>query len=245
MSLRFTLLTLFPEMFPGPLAQSIPGRALEAGLWSLDTLQIRDFAHDKHQKVDDVPYGGGAGMVMKPDVLDAAIRHAKEKSPAATLIYLTPRGTPLTQLLAKQLANQNPEPGTQNPSSFILLCGRYEGVDERVIEAHKPLEISIGDYILSGGEIAAMVLMDAMIRLLPGALGADASAQEESFGISADYACLLEYPHYTRPPLWDGRAVPEVLLSGNHAHIEAWRRAQAKEVTQARRPDLWEKYKEK
>jgi tRNA (guanine37-N1)-methyltransferase len=237
-------------MFPGPLGHSLAGKALEAGLWSFRALQIRDFATDKHQKVDDSPYGGGDGMVMKPDVIDAAIRTARAQALDAPLIYLTPRGVPLTQSLIKELSASSFQlPASKADSrkliadsSLILLCGRYEGIDERVIEAHKPLEISVGDYILSGGEMAAMVLMDSLIRLIPGVMGAEGSGREESFGCHEDAACLLEYPHYTRPPVWDGRFVPEPLLSGDHAKIKAWRRQQAEAVTKARRPDLWKKY---
>jgi tRNA (guanine37-N1)-methyltransferase len=255
--MKFTLLTLFPEMFPGPLGHSLAGKALQSGLWSFEALQIRDFAVDKHQKVDDIPYGGGAGMVMKPDVIDAAIRAARAKAPDAKLIYFTPRGVPLTQELARKFViprvsqsetiggpreteRDGPIVGCANSGhdGLILLCGRYEAIDERVIEAHKPLEISVGDYVLSGGEMAAMVLMDALIRLLPGVMGDAASGEEESFEFHQDGACLLEYPHYTRPPIWDGRTVPEVLLSGNHAQISAWRRKQAEEITRTRRPDL-------
>jgi tRNA (guanine37-N1)-methyltransferase len=226
-------LTLFPEMFPGPLAHSLAGKALERGQWSLTPLQIRDFAHDKHQTVDDTPYGGGSGMVMRPDVLDAAINHASGLLPDAQVIYFTPRGTPLTQALAHELSLK----------SLILLCGRYEGVDDRVLQAHKPLEISIGDYVLSGGEIAALVLLDACVRLLPGVVGDNESLRQESFALTSDFAGLLEYPHYTRPPIWNGRAVPEILLSGNHAAIKDWRLREAEEITRARRPDMWTKIK--
>ncbi len=250
-AMHFQVLTLFPEMFPGPLAQSIPGKALAAGLWSLDAVQIRNFARDKHQTVDDTPYGGGAGMVMKPEVVDAALRHAKQNAGVGSqvsdskLIYFTPRGRPLTQRLVKELVTSFSDSDTRHlsPGTFILLCGRYEGVDERVLTAHKALEISVGDYVLSGGEVAAMVLMDAMIRLLPGVMGDDASLHEESFEIGQDGPCLLEYPHYTKPPLWNGLAVPEVLLSGNHARIDAWRKEQAEEATKTRRPDLWDTHK--
>lgn len=230
---RTTVLTLFPEMFPGPLSTALAGKALHNGLWSLETVQIRDFATDKHQKVDDTPYGGGAGMVMKPDVLDAAILAAKTKNPYATLIYFTPRGTRLTQPLAFELSKNN----------LILLCGRYEGVDQRLLDAHQPLEISIGDYILSGGEMAALTLLDACIRLLPGVVGDAESIEQESFANTENYACLLEYPHYTKPPLWNGISVPEVLLGGNHAHIARWRQAESERITRERRPDIWERFK--
>ena len=225
------VLTLFPEMFPGPLAHSLAGKALERGQWELNTLQIRDFATDKHHTVDDTPYGGGAGMVMRPDVIDAAITKAKTDKPEAKLIYFTPRGKPLTQGLAHEFSQ----------SDLVLLCGRYEGVDERVLEQQKAMEISIGDYVLSGGEIAAFVLLDACVRLLPGVMGDADSAHEESFSLVTDFAGLLEYPHYTRPPNWNGREVPEVLLSGNHASIKEWRLREARETTKARRPDLWTK----
>ena len=228
-----TVLTLFPEMFPGPLGYSLAGKALAKGLWQLNSFQIRDFATDRHQSVDDTPYGGGAGMVMRADVLDKAINAAKQQQPEAQLVYFTPRGTPLTQALAKTFSEQH----------LILLCGRYEGVDERVLEQHRPLEISIGDYICSGGEMAALVLLDACVRLIAGVVGAEGSLKEESFGLNADFAGLLEYPHYTKPPVWNGRKVPDVLLSGNHAVIQDWRKRQAEEMTKTRRPDLWTRLK--
>jgi len=220
-----TVLTIFPEMFPGPLGHSLAGRALQEGVWALESVDIRDFARDKHRSVDDTPFGGGPGMVMRPDVVDAAIRGAGGSGP---LIYFTPRGRLLTQARARELAN---EPGVR------LLCGRFEGVDQRVLDAHGAEEICIGDFVLSGGETAALILMDAVVRLLPGVIGREESLAEESFERG-----LLEYPHYTRPAQWDGRAVPEVLLSGHHEKIRAWRRAQAEEVTRTRRPDLWERY---
>ena len=250
-----TILTLFPEMFPGPLAHSLAGKALEAGIWSLETLQIRDFATGPHQKVDDTPYGGGAGMVMKPDVIDAAIKGALHKAPGALLVYFTPRGAPLTQKLLHELvsgfrfqvsekdSDRAKNPNLKPETSLILLCGRYEGIDQRVLDHHKPLEISLGDYVLSGGEMAALTFLDACIRLLPGVVGKDASIGEESFGNSNGYDNLLEYPLYTKPAIWNGIAVPEVLTGGNHAHIEAWRRSEAEAITRARRPDLWEKHK--
>jgi tRNA (guanine37-N1)-methyltransferase len=222
MTWRATVLTLFPEMFPGPLGLSLAGRALTSGLWSLDAVNIRDFATDRHRTVDDTPFGGGAGMVLRPDVLDAAIASVADDRP---LLCLTPRGAPFTQDDAARLASG---PGA------ILFAGRYEGVDQRVIEARAMREISIGDYVLSGGELPALVVLDACVRLLPGVMGAADSADEESFT-----ACLLEYPHYTRPAEWQGRAVPEVLLSGHHAAVAAWRRTEAERITRARRPDLW------
>ena len=222
MTWRATVLTLFPAMFPGPLGQSLAGRALESGIWTLDARDIRDHANDRHRTVDDTPFGGGAGMVMRPDVVDAAIADAADGRP---LLYVTPRGRRLAQEDAQRLAAG---PGV------IVLCGRYEGVDQRVIDARQPDEISVGDYVLSGGELAAMVVLDACIRLLPGTMGAADSATEESFANN-----LLEYPHYTRPAEWQGRAVPPVLLSGNHAAIAAWRTEQAVTITQQRRPDLW------
>jgi len=222
LSWRATILTLFPEMFPGPLGHSLAGRALEQGIWSLDAKNIRDFATDRHRSVDDTPFGGGAGMVLRPDVVDAALAAVADGRP---MICLTPRGAKLTQEKLKNLAAG---PGV------ILLCGRYEGIDQRVIDARKMEEISIGDYVLAGGELAAMVLLDGAVRLLPGVMGATASATEESF---AD--ALLEYPHYTRPAEWQGRLVPEVLLSGHHAAVAAWRQAESERITRERRPDLW------
>ena len=223
------VLTLFPEMFPGPLGFSLAGKALQKGIWQLDTLQIRNFANDKHKTVDGTPYGGGAGMVMRPDILDAVISEARTRLPDAQLIYFTPRGQPLTQKKVKQLSEQ----------ALILWCGRFEGVDERVLEHHKPLEISIGDYVLAGGEIAAITLLDACVRLLPGVMGDTFSAHNESFATQGDFAGLLEYPQYTKPSLWKNKSVPEVLLSGNHAMINKWRLVCAENLTKARRPDLW------
>jgi tRNA (guanine37-N1)-methyltransferase len=219
---RASVLTLFPEMFPGPLGHSLAGRALAAGLWSLDAVNIRDFATDRHRSVDDTPFGGGAGMVLRPDVLDAAIDGVADDRP---LLCLSPRGRPLVQDDVRALADG---PGV------VLIAGRYEGVDERVIEARGMREVSIGDYVLSGGELAAMVVLDAAVRLLPGVMGAADSAVEESFSRH-----LLEYPHYTRPAEWQGRAVPAVLLSGHHAAVAAWRQEQAERLTRTRRPDLW------
>jgi len=221
MSWRATVLTLFPEMFPGPLGASLAGKALARGIWNLDARDIRAHATDRHRTVDDTPFGGGAGMVLRPDVVDAAIADSDDGRP---LVYLTPRGTPLTQARVLDIAAG---PGV------VLLCGRYEGVDQRVIEARGMEEISIGDYVLSGGELAAMVLLDAAVRLLPGVMGAAESAAEESFS-----APLLEYPHYTRPAEWQGRKVPDVLLSGHHEAVAAWRREQSERITRERRPDL-------
>ena len=217
------VLTIFPEMFPGPLGASIAGKALDRGLWRLQVLDIRDFARDKHRSVDDAPFGGGPGMVMRPDVLDAAFA-AVETAPGP-VIYLSARGRLLDQARVRDLAA---EPGA------TLLCGRYEGVDQRVLDARRVEELSIGDYVLSGGEAAAIVLIEAVLRLLPGVMGNEASSGEESFERG-----LLEYPQYTRPAEWQGRTVPEVLFSGHHAEIDRWRRAQAVETTKQRRPDLW------
>ncbi len=225
MTWRASVLTLFPAMFPGPLGQSLAGRAAENGIWSLDIHDIRDAATDRHRKVDDTPFGGGAGMVLRPDIIDRAIATVDDGRPT---IVLTPRGMPLTQARIRDLAAG---PGV------ILLCGRFEGFDQRVIDARNLLEISIGDYVLSGGEPAAMVLLDACIRLLPGVMGAAESGDDESFS-----GHLLEYPHYTRPADWNGHAVPDILLSGNHAAIAAWRLAQAEAITRQRRPDLWAAY---
>jgi tRNA (guanine37-N1)-methyltransferase len=223
------VLTLFPEMFPGPLGHSLAGKALEQGQWALDVLDIRDFARDKHRSVDDQPFGGGPGMVMRPDVVDAALA-AVETRPGP-VIYLSPRGRLLDQARARRLAA---EPG------MTLLCGRYEGVDQRVLDARGVEEISVGDYLLSGGEPAALVLMDAVVRLLPGVLGNEASLEEESFERG-----LLEYPLYTRPAEWRGRKVPEVLVSGHHEKVRLWRQAEAETITKQRRPDLWARYRAK
>jgi tRNA (guanine37-N1)-methyltransferase len=211
-------------MFPGPLDLSLAGRALEEKIWRLSVYNIRDFARDKHRSVDDTPAGGGAGMVMRADVAAAAIDAASAALPEAPRIYLSPRGAPLSQERVRSLASG---PGA------ILFCGRFEGLDERVIKARQLEEISIGDYVLSGGELAAMVLIDASVRLLPGVVGAAASLTEESFETG-----LLEYPHYTRPRLWEGLEIPDVLLSGDHARIAAWRRAESERITSERRPDL-------
>jgi tRNA (guanine37-N1)-methyltransferase len=222
---RASVLTLFPEMFPGPLGQSLAGRAMASGLWSVGAVQIRDFATDRHRSVDDTPFGGGAGMVLRADVVDAAYASVADERPR---IFLTPRGRKLTQADARRFASG---PGV------VLLCGRYEGVDQRAIEARDWEEISIGDYVLSGGELAALVLLDACVRLLPGVMGAAESAEEESFSES-----LLEYPHYTRPADWQGRGVPGVLLSGDHGAVANWRRNEAEKATRERRPDLWARH---
>jgi len=226
---RATVLTIFPEMFPGPLGLSLAGKALAEGKWALATIDIRDFATDKHRSVDDTPAGGGAGMVMRADIAASAIDAARAGTGALKpALYLSPRGTQLTQGRVRELAHG---PGA------ILLCGRFEGIDQRVLEARNIEEISIGDYVLSGGELAAQVLIDACVRLLPGVAGNESSLAEESFA-----AGLLEYPHYTRPREFEGRAIPEVLLSGDHKKIAQWRREQAEKLTQDRRPDLWERH---
>ncbi|PJI90815.1 tRNA (guanosine(37)-N1)-methyltransferase TrmD [Sphingomonas koreensis] len=225
MSFAATVLTLYPEMFPGPLGTSIAGRALADGKWSLDTVQIRDFATDKHRTVDDTPAGGGAGMVLKADILAAACDHVGYDRP---MLAMTPRGAPLTQERVRALAAG---PGVS------ILCGRFEGFDERLFEACAIEPVSIGDYILSGGEMGALVLLDACIRLLPGVMGAPSSGVEESFESG-----LLEYPQYTRPVEWEGRTIPQVLRSGDHAKIAAWRKQQAEIDTRLRRPDLWERH---
>jgi tRNA (guanine37-N1)-methyltransferase len=220
---RASVLTIFPEMFPGPLGLSLAGKALASGAWSLDAADIRDFTTDKHRTVDDTPAGGGPGMVMKADVLGRAIDSVA--TDARPRLLMSPRGTPLTQSRIEALTGD---------AGVVLVCGRFEGVDERVIAARGLEEVSVGDYVLSGGEIAAMALIDACVRLLPGVMGAAASGAEESFTDG-----LLEYPHYTRPQLWEGRPIPEILTSGDHAKIAAWRHAEAERLTRERRPDLW------
>ena len=222
MTFAATILTLFPEMFPGPLGLSLAGRALERGLWSIDVSNIRDAATDRHRTVDDHPAGGGAGMVLKPDVLAAAIDAAPHMGPR---LLMSPRGEPLTQALVRELAAG---PG------LLVVCGRFEGVDERVIERRQLREVSIGDYVLSGGEPAAIVLLDAIVRLLPGVMGKAVSGAEESFEDG-----LLEHPHYTKPNTWEGVEIPEILLSGDHRAIARWKRRMREELTRARRPDLW------
>jgi tRNA (guanine37-N1)-methyltransferase len=218
------VLTLFPELFPGPLGASLLGDALESGLWSLEAIGLRDFGSGRHRSVDDTPAGGGAGMVMRADVLGAAIDSARMPHAGLPAVYLSPRGELLTQDLVRELAAG---PGV------LLLAGRYEGIDQRVIEARQLREVSIGDYVLAGGEVAAMVLIEAVVRLLPGVLGRPASLGEETF-----VSGLLEYPQYTRPREWEGQAIPDVLLSGDHARIAKWRRAEAERLTRERRPDL-------
>lgn len=231
-----TVVTLFPEIFPGFLAYGLSGKSLEKGLWSIDTVNPRDFATDNHKTVDDTPFGGGAGMVMKPDVLERALQSViATRGSLGRFIYMSPRGRPLTQTLAHEL--------TAAPQ-LTILCGRYEGVDQRLLDAYGAEEISIGDYVLSGGEQAAMIMLDSVIRLLPEAIGNQGTHDEESFSNN-----LLEYPHYTRPAEWTGadgipRKVPEILLSGHHANIHKWRQGEAESLTRARRPDLWLKYQE-
>ncbi|MGA7809762.1 tRNA (guanosine(37)-N1)-methyltransferase TrmD [Bradyrhizobium sp.] len=225
---RATVLTLFPDMFPGPLGMSLAGRALASGLWALEARDIRDSATDRHRSVDDTPAGGGPGMVLRADVLAAAIDAAEgtsDRTRDRPLLLMSPRGRPLSQARVKELA-AGPGP--------LLVCGRFEGVDQRVIEARNLEEVSIGDYVLSGGEIAAMALIDACVRLLPGVMGKAESGAEESFSQG-----LLEYPQYTRPQTFQGMPIPDILLSGDHARVAAWRRAEAEALTQARRPDLW------
>ena len=222
---RASVLTIFPDMFPGPLGSSLAGKALAAGLWALDAVDIRTHATDKHRSVDDTPAGGGPGMVMRADVLGRAVDATAPAGDARARLLMSPRGLPLTQARVEALAKG---------AGAVILCGRFEGVDERLIEGRNFEEVSIGDYVLSGGEIAAMALIDACVRLLPGVMGKEASGAEESFAQG-----LLEYPQFTRPQLWEGRSIPDVLTSGDHAKVAAWRRAQAERLTQERRPDLW------
>ena len=224
MTFRATVLTLYPEMFPGALGLSLAGKALEAGSWSLQTVQVRDFGIGRHRAVDDTPAGGGAGMVLRADVLASAIDHAAPPNDPRPKLLMSPRGRPLTQARVRELAAG---PGA------VVVCGRFEGVDQRVIEARQLDEVSVGDYILSGGEPAALVLLDAVVRLLPGVMGNDLSGGEESFENG-----MLEHPHYTRPAEWEGRPIPDVLMSGNHGKIAGWRREQAQRLTAQRRPDL-------
>ena len=229
MTFAAQILTLYPEMFPGPLGASLAGRALAEGIWSCDPIQIRDFAADRHRTVDDTPAGGGAGMVLRCDVLGRAVDAALERRPDLPVLAMTPRGAPITQARVRALA--------EGPGA-TLLCGRFEGFDERIFEA-RPIEpISMGDIILSGGEMGALMLLDACVRLLPGVMGAALSGVEESFESG-----LLEYPHYTRPQEWEGRTIPEVLRSGDHAKIAAWRKRKAEDDTRQRRPDLWGRHR--
>lgn len=222
------VLTVFPEMFPGYLGHSLAGKALDEGLWKLNVANIRDFATDRHRTVDDTPFGGGAGMVMRPDVLGRAVEAVHHEG--MRLIYFSPRGTQVSQKMVEELAKEG---------EATFLCGRFEGIDERVLQAYPFEEVSLGDFILSGGEPAALAVLDAVVRLLPGVMGCQASLEEESFSQG-----LLEYPQYTRPQEWKGRTVPEVLSSGHHGRIAEWRRAQAEELTKQRRPDLWKAYLE-
>ena len=228
MTFAATVLTLYPDMFPGPLGVSLAGRARAEGKWTLDAVQIRDFAVGKHKAVDDTPAGGGAGMVLRADVLGACIDHATTMHPGCPVLAMTPRGKPLSQARVRELAGG---PGV------TILCGRFEGFDERIFAGREIEEVSIGDIVLSGGEPAALMLLDACIRLLPGVMGAPSSGAEESFENG-----LLEYPHYTRPIEWEGRTIPQVLRSGDHAKIAAWRKQQAEDDTRLRRPDLWERH---
>jgi len=231
MSWRASVLTLFPEMFPGPLDASVIGKARAAGIWSLAVRDIRDHGLGKHRSVDDTPAGGGPGMVMRADVAAAAIDAARNSAPSCPVLYLSPRGTPLNQSRVRALAEGQ---------GITLLCGRFEGLDERAIGARELEEVSLGDFVLAGGEIAAMALIEAAVRLLPGVLGAETSPAEESFEQG-----LLEYPHYTRPQSFEGRDIPAVLTSGNHAEIARWRREQAEALTRNRRPDLWSLYEKR
>jgi tRNA (guanine37-N1)-methyltransferase len=230
MTFQTQILTLYPEMFPGPLGVSLAGRALAEGKWACSPIHIRDFATDKHRTVDDTPAGGGAGMVLKADVMAAAVDHAIENAPLLPILAMTPRGKPVTQARIRELASG---PGV------TIICGRFEGFDERLFDARPQIEqVSMGDIILSGGEMGALMLLDACIRLLPGVMGAASSGDDESFEQG-----LLEYPHYTRPAEWEGRMIPEVLRSGDHAKIDEWRKRQSENDTRLRRPDLWERYK--
>jgi len=225
---KITVLTLFPEMFPGPLGSSLIGKALEKHLWQLNVVNMRDFADDKHQTVDDTCFGGGPGMVMRPDVVDKALSSVMEKG-KARLFHLTPRGTVFNQKFAQEMA--------ASILPLVFLCGRYEGIDQRVLDEWDAEDVSIGDFVLTGGELAAMTMLDSVIRLVPQVIGDETSLEDESFSQG-----LLEYPHYTRPRVWQGREVPEVLLSGHHKAIEKWRRNEAETITQARRADLWDQY---
>jgi tRNA (guanine37-N1)-methyltransferase len=223
-----TIITLYPDMFPGPLGLSLAGRALAEGTWSCEAVQLRDYATDRHRTVDDTPAGGGAGMVLKADILAGAIDDVRERRPDCPVLAMTPRGRPVTQARIRELAGG---PGV------TILCGRFEGFDERIFAGRQVEEVSLSDIVLSGGETAAIAILDACIRLLPGVMGAASSGAEESFEEG-----LLEYPHYTRPSTWEGRTIPEVLRSGDHAKIAAWRKARSEEDTRLRRPDLWERH---
>lgn len=229
------VITLFPDAFPGTLGLSLTGKALDLGLWYLEAIDLRDFGQGKHRNVDDTPAGGGAGMVLRPDVVDAAFRHARQGTPVDRarwpVVYLSPRGAPFTQETARRFAGAE---------GLTLLCGRFEGVDQRVLDHHQVEEISLGDFVLTGGEIAAQAMLDATVRLLPGVLGNAASTEEESFSDG-----LLEHPQYTRPAVWEGQEIPAVLQSGNHAEIARWRRAEAEALTAARRPDLFAAHRAK
>lgn len=224
-----TILTLFPEMFPGPLGFSLAGKALADGLWSMQTVNIRDFGITKHKNVDDAPAGGGNGMVMRPDVIGDALDHALNLSPNAPIYYLSPRGKPFNQELAHQILAQK---------NAIILCGRFEGIDERVIDEYNPMQISIGDYILSGGEVAALAVLDSVVRIVPGVLANQDTLREESFEQLFDGKKLLEHPLYTKPNVWRGKGIPEVLLSGNHEEVKKWKRQESLKLTSALRPDL-------
>ena len=225
---RASVLTLYPDMFPGPLSASLSGRALEADKWAFDTVNIRDFGDGKHKNVDDTPAGGGAGMVLRADVLGAAIDSIPDDRPR---LLMSPRGKPLTQSRVRELTEGN---------GVIIVCGRFEGVDQRVIDGRNLEEVSIGDYILSGGEIAAITLIDACVRLLPGVMGAEASGEDESFESG-----LLEYPHYTRPAIWEDQEIPPILTGGNHKLVDEWRQEEAEKITRKRRPDLWDAFKKR
>lgn len=223
--MKVKVLTIFPEMFPGFLGYSLTGRALKDGIWSLETINIRDYAFDKHGSVDDTPCGGGAGMIMRPDVLGGAVKANYQQG---RIIYMSPRGKPLTQQMVRELSREQ---------ELTVICGRFEGIDQRVIDAYGIEEISIGDYILTGGEQAAQIMLDAVVRLLPNVLGNSQSLEDESFENG-----LLEHDQYTRPTVWEGREVPEILLSGHHENIAKWRKAQSLEITRQKRPDLMKKY---
>ncbi len=233
---KATILTIFPNMFPGPLGLSLAGKALEKGSWDLNIVDIRDFSLDKYQTVDDKPFGGGNGMVMRPDVLGPAIESVKTGSDREKIIYFSPRGTILSQNLVREYKEEY--------DHLILICGRFEGIDERVIEEYGITEISLGDFILSGGEIAAYALLDSIIRQLPNVLENPLSLIEESFGEHEEFGKLLEYPHFTRPQMWKEHEVPQILLSGDHDKISKWRLEQSKKITKERREDLWRKYNE-